>query len=157
MSPANHATRGNIHAHFACSCQTGLITTFECRYWQRLNLRCVDISKRHVERLHRQVLKPDEVERLLEFCGAIGLDYGELDVLLDNGDGRIYVVDVNKPPTDRRITYQTRTPRSRCSTWPTCSRRRFFRRFARGLGEEVVDVSLHGPARCAKRREYPGV
>ena len=54
-----------------------------------------------MERLHRQVLKPDEVpdevERLLEFCGAIGLDYGELDVLLDNGDGRIYVVDVNNP------------------------------------------------------------
>ena len=45
-----------------------------------------------------KLLRPDEVERLLKFCDAIGLDYGELDVLRDNGDGRIYVVDVNNTP-----------------------------------------------------------
>ena len=45
-----------------------------------------------------KLLKADEVERLLQFCDAIGLDYGELDVLRDNGDGRIYVVDVNNTP-----------------------------------------------------------
>jgi len=69
-------------------------------------VRCVDISTQRVERVHCQVfvcevgklLKPDEVERLLQFCEAIGLDYGELAVLRDNGDGRIYVVDVNNTP-----------------------------------------------------------
>lgn len=45
-----------------------------------------------------QSFSREEVERLQRFCMAIGLDYGELDVLRDNGDGRIYVVDVNNTP-----------------------------------------------------------
>jgi glutathione synthase/RimK-type ligase-like ATP-grasp enzyme len=44
------------------------------------------------------VLTTAEVERLLRFCAFIGLDYGELDVLRDKVDGRIYVVDVNSTP-----------------------------------------------------------
>lgn len=39
-----------------------------------------------------------ERERLGQFARAMGLDYGELDVLRDNGDGRIYVVDANNTP-----------------------------------------------------------
>ena len=45
------------------------------------------------------VLSDDEVERLLAFTGALRLDYGELDVLRDRGDGRIYVVDANVTPS----------------------------------------------------------
>ena len=41
------------------------------------------------------VLSKSEQAKILHFCRAIGLDYGELDVLRDNGDGRIYVVDAN--------------------------------------------------------------
>ena len=44
------------------------------------------------------VLDRQEEERLGEFARAMGLDYGELDVLRDNGDGRIYVVDANNTP-----------------------------------------------------------
>jgi hypothetical protein len=44
------------------------------------------------------VLTTAEVERLLRFCAFIGLDYGELDVLRDKVDGRIYVLDVNSTP-----------------------------------------------------------
>ncbi len=44
-----------------------------------------------------------ELERLAAFCGAMGLDWGGLDVLRDAQDGRIYIVDANKtdmgPPT----------------------------------------------------------
>lgn len=44
-----------------------------------------------------------ELEQLATFARAINLDWGGLDVLRDRGDGRIYVVDVNKtdmgPPT----------------------------------------------------------
>ena len=33
---------------------------------------------------------------ILSFCNIIGLDIGELDVLRDTVDGRLYIVDVNK-------------------------------------------------------------
>lgn len=46
-----------------------------------------------------QVFSPEELERLLAFCERMGLDYGELDVLRDRTDGRLYVVDVNNTPT----------------------------------------------------------
>lgn len=39
-----------------------------------------------------------EAELLLRFADAIRLDYGELDVVRDAADGRIYVVDANRTP-----------------------------------------------------------
>ena len=45
-----------------------------------------------------EIFTKDEQAKILEFCRAIGLDYGELDVLRDNGDGRIYIVDANNTP-----------------------------------------------------------
>jgi len=47
----------------------------------------------------RDVFHDDEVSKVLEFCKVMGLDYGELDVLRDNHDGRIYIVDVNNTPS----------------------------------------------------------
>lgn len=44
----------------------------------------------------QDVFTPDETLLLIEFCGAMGLDFGALDVMRDKHDGRIYVVDVNK-------------------------------------------------------------
>ncbi len=44
------------------------------------------------------VFSANEVSLLMKFCEKIGLDYGELDVLRDKKDGRIYVVDVNNTP-----------------------------------------------------------
>ena len=55
------------------------------------------------------VLSKDEQAKILQFCRAIGLDYGELDVLRDNGDGRIYVVDANNTPDS--IEYLTKEER----------------------------------------------
>ena len=43
-------------------------------------------------------LSPEEIERFNAFCQAFGLDYGEVDVVRDAADGRIYVLDVNKTP-----------------------------------------------------------
>jgi hypothetical protein len=49
------------------------------------------------------VVPPEDVfceperARLLTFCRAMRLDLVELDVLRDRGDGRIYVVDANRP------------------------------------------------------------
>lgn len=46
-----------------------------------------------------EVLSPTEQSRILALCRAMGLNYGELDVLRDRDTGRIYVVDVNNTPT----------------------------------------------------------
>jgi len=45
-----------------------------------------------------EALSIEERDRLVAFADAIGLDYGEVDVLRDISDGRIYVVDVNNTP-----------------------------------------------------------
>lgn len=42
------------------------------------------------------VLSAAEIETLVTFSTAMGLDFGAIDVLRDKNDGRIYVVDVNK-------------------------------------------------------------
>ncbi len=44
------------------------------------------------------VFSPDEVAGIREFCRRIGLDFGELDILRANDDGRIYILDANKTP-----------------------------------------------------------
>ncbi|MBL1215547.1 MAG: hypothetical protein HND52_19430 [Ignavibacteriae bacterium] len=44
------------------------------------------------------VFNDNEVESILNFSKAMGLDYGELDILRDNENNKIYIVDVNKTP-----------------------------------------------------------
>lgn len=44
------------------------------------------------------ILSADEQQKILEFARIIGLDFGEVDVLRNRDDGRIYVVDVNNTP-----------------------------------------------------------
>jgi len=45
----------------------------------------------------------EELAGIARFTEAMGLDFGGLDILRDRGDGRIYIVDLNKtdmgPPT----------------------------------------------------------
>ena len=45
-----------------------------------------------------EVLTAEEVRLILLFCRRIGLDLGELDVLRDPADGRLYIVDANPTP-----------------------------------------------------------
>lgn len=44
------------------------------------------------------VLSPDEIELINKFVKKIQLDYGELDILRDKTNGKIYIVDVNNTP-----------------------------------------------------------
>lgn len=44
------------------------------------------------------MLTKEEQNNLIQFAKISGLDYGELDVLRDNGDGKIYIVDANNTP-----------------------------------------------------------
>jgi O-antigen/teichoic acid export membrane protein len=64
-------------------------------------LRYKDLDNRfdRTTRVHpvptREQLTNEEVSKIIAFCKAYGLDCGELDVLRDNQDGRIYIVDAN--------------------------------------------------------------
>lgn len=49
-----------------------------------------------------QAFSKDEQEKILQFCKEFGLDYGELDILRDADDGKIYIVDVNNTPAVQR-------------------------------------------------------
>lgn len=43
-----------------------------------------------------EAFSEDERAKIAEFCKTMGLDFGALDAMRDKGDGRIYIVDVNK-------------------------------------------------------------
>lgn len=47
-------------------------------------------------RAAEDVFSNDEISHITQFCKAIGLDFGAIDVMRDKHDGRIYIVDVNK-------------------------------------------------------------
>lgn len=46
----------------------------------------------------QEVLAAEEVRLILLFCRRLGLDLGELDVLRDPRDGRLYILDTNPTP-----------------------------------------------------------
>lgn len=45
-----------------------------------------------------EAFQEHEIKKIVEFSNMLGLDYGELDILRDNDDGRIYIVDANNTP-----------------------------------------------------------
>lgn len=51
------------------------------------------------------ILTQDEVQKILLFCKKMGLDYGELDVLRNDKDGRLYIVDANNTPSVRFVGF----------------------------------------------------
>lgn len=75
----------------------------------------------------------DEQRKILELCDRMGLDFGELDVLRDDGDGRIYVIDVNKTPAGMGIAYRHR--------WSVAQRREALQRLSAAFGA-AVDAGL---------------
>lgn len=44
------------------------------------------------------VFAQEEIDKIIEFSQRIGLDYGELDILRDSDDNRIYIIDANNTP-----------------------------------------------------------
>lgn len=45
------------------------------------------------------VFSLEEIEKILLFCEKLSLDCGELDIVRDNSDNRIYILDANNTPT----------------------------------------------------------
>lgn len=72
-------------------------------------LKYRSVTDRFIDRAHTntkatiaevsEVLSVNEVANIYRFCERLGLDYGELDVLRDRDDGRIYIVDANNAPS----------------------------------------------------------
>lgn len=48
--------------------------------------------------LPKEAFSRAELAQLFRFAQTMGLDYGEVDIMRDRGDGRIYVVDVANTP-----------------------------------------------------------
>jgi hypothetical protein len=66
--------------------------------YRALGTRFSNTNTRVVPAQTEDVLSPAEVAQVLEFSRLSGLDYGELDVLRDTGDGLLYIIDVNNTP-----------------------------------------------------------
>jgi hypothetical protein len=47
----------------------------------------------------RDVFSEADIERILRFCDRLGLEYGELDILPDLPENRIYILDANPTPS----------------------------------------------------------
>lgn len=80
---------------FSCPAVRGEIPlVYVCR--RRLKRRFSNRDKTVFIANPSAVFHTEELLRIRYFCAAIGLDWGTIDILRDNTDGRIYIVDVNK-------------------------------------------------------------
>ena len=43
-------------------------------------------------------LSAPECQQILSYCRRVGLEYGEIDILRDDKDGKIYIIDINNTP-----------------------------------------------------------
>ena len=77
-----------------------IINTLDFIYlkYRSREVRFTNSTSRTVVRKISDIFSPDEIEKINRFCKSINLEYGELDILRDNNDGRIYIVDVNNTP-----------------------------------------------------------
>jgi hypothetical protein len=66
--------------------------------FRKRSVRFKNISENPILIPTSEILKPQEIENINLFVKKIQLEYGELDVLRDNNDGKIYIVDVNNTP-----------------------------------------------------------
>jgi len=61
------------------------------------------------ERLYLDVdelFTPEEQRNIVRFCRRLGLDFGELDILRNRGDGRLYIIDANNTPDYGEIDFE---------------------------------------------------
>ena len=61
---------------------------------ERFKNTTVDTKTKNID----EILNQEEIELINEYCSRLKLEYGEIDVLRDKKDGKIYVVDVNNTP-----------------------------------------------------------
>lgn len=59
-------------------------------------------NKKTIARNTSDCFSSDEVKKILLFCRNFGMDYGELDIVRDRDDDKIYIVDANNTPALQR-------------------------------------------------------
>lgn len=65
--------------------------------YKDLPTRGIKTEKRRIEFAETDaVFSAEEQRGILRFCHLLGLDFGELDILRANEDGRLYILDANK-------------------------------------------------------------
>lgn len=72
------------------------IAYFKLRY-KKLEDRFAHTNRERVMRVE-EALSVEEKENIIRFCQKLGMDYGELDMIRDQNDRRLYIVDANSTP-----------------------------------------------------------
>lgn len=66
--------------------------------YKNINKRFGNENKQVTIESASRIFSADEYRKIILFSKILNLDYGELDILRDNLDGKIYVIDVNNTP-----------------------------------------------------------
>ena len=82
--------------------------TKEQRFYGYPSLLSVELAETE------EVFSQDEINKIISFCENMGLDYGELDILRDKQDQRIYIVDANNTPSSRLLFEPVERPYKKC-------------------------------------------
>lgn len=81
------------------------------------------------------IYTPEEINQIAQFCDEIGMDFGELDILRDKHDGRLYILDANKTPAGYGLENR--------SCWSPGDRKRMAalmaEAFERGLKKRIAE------------------
>lgn len=80
------------------------------------------------------VLAEEEIESLLQFARIMGIDFGELDVMRDRADGRVYVFDANNTPCLRFVGVSAGDRRATIDRLAAAFEDAFLRRRAPAVG-----------------------
>jgi hypothetical protein len=95
----NNAVQGDLVEDIRVPVINGIVPFAYMKY--RPTAIRFDSGRNSIVRLcpAEEALSAEEIRNIGKFARSIGLDYGELDVLRDRDDGRIYIVDANNTPT----------------------------------------------------------
>jgi len=98
----DNRVRDGMRLDYRTAVVGGDLPVVVCKYWRQ------DGDEMPGPVAHAHAAAPDtvfsrrEIQNILRFSARLGLDYGELDVLRDRQDGRIYIVDANDTPIGPR-------------------------------------------------------
>jgi hypothetical protein len=104
----------------------GIIPLISLRYHSKRG-RFNTIQKATLAKVEKH-LSREELQLIHRFCVKLGLEYGELDLIRDRNDQRLYIVDANPTPT---------VPPSKSMKWGL--RRRMIRTWSWAFKEAFLD------------------
>ncbi|MDJ0679745.1 MAG: hypothetical protein QNJ18_07770 [Xenococcaceae cyanobacterium MO_167.B52] len=87
----------------------------------------------------KEILNQPEINNILDFCQKLGLDYGELDVLRDKTDQRIYIVDANNTPSSRLLFEPLQLAKDKCIL-SASDRKKVLEKMAEAFQQEFLNI-----------------